>query len=113
MYAHHLRKITGEKEDGILRSMCHSLLQQVVRMDLEHYRHTVALRTDGATRFIAYPSYALRFLDGHLPEKRNLEIDLLWVCKGGLNSRESWLCSCISLVNKGSQSYAKLLPGMH
>ena len=113
MYAHHLRKTTGEKEDGILRTMCHSLLQQVIRMDLEHYRHTVALRTDGATRFIAYPSYALRFLDGHLPEKRNLEIDLLRVRKGGPNSGESWLRSCVSLVDEGSQSCAELLPGMH
>lgn len=113
MYAHHLRKTTGERENGILRTMCHSLLQQVVRMDLEHYRHTVALRTDGATRFIAYPSYALRFLSGHLPEKRNLEIDLLRVREGGPNSGESWLRSCVSLIDEGSQSCAELLPGMH
>jgi hypothetical protein len=113
MYAHHLRKTAGEENSGILRTMCHSLLQQVVRMDLEHYRHTVALRADGATRFIAYPSYALRFLSGHLPEKRNLEIDLLRVREGGPNSGESWLRSCVSLIDKGSQSCAELLPGMH
>jgi hypothetical protein len=113
MYAHHLRKTAGKDDSGILRTMCHSLLQQVVRMDLEHYRHTVALRTDGATRFIAYPSYALRFLEGHLPEKRNLDIDLLRVREGGPNSGESWLHSCVSLIDEGSQSCVKLLPGMH
>jgi hypothetical protein len=113
MYAHHLRKTAGEEKDGILRTMCYSLLQQVVCMDLEHYRHTVALRTDDATRFIAYPSYALRFLDGHLPEKRKLEIDLLRVREGGPNSGDSWLHSCVSLVEEGSQSCAELLPGMH
>lgn len=104
MYAHHLRKTAGEEKDGILRTMCHSLLQQVVRMDLEHYRHTVALRTDDATRFIAYPSYALRFLDGHLPEKRNLEIDLLRVREGGPNSGDSWLHSCVSGMGRFASS---------
>ena len=58
-------------------------------MDLEHYRHTVALRTNNATRFIAYLSYALQFLNGHLPKKWNLEIDLLQVYKGGPNSKDS------------------------
>jgi len=71
-------------------------------MDLEHYWHIVALRANRATYFIAYPSYALQFLSGHLPKKRNLEINLLRVRKGGPNSRESWLCSYVSLINKGS-----------
>ena len=82
-------------------------------MDLEHYRYIVALRTNGATRFITYLSYALWFLNSYLPKKRNLEIDLLQVYKGGPNSRESWLHSYISLVNKGSQSYIELLPGIY
>ena len=46
-------------------------------MDLEYYRHIMALYTDGTTYFIIYPSYALQFLNGHLPKKWNLEIDLL------------------------------------
>jgi len=46
-------------------------------MDLEHYKHTIALRTNNTTRFIIYPSYALRFLNGHLSKKWNLEINLL------------------------------------
>ena len=58
-------------------------------MDLEYYRYTVALRTDDATCFIIYLSYAFWFLNGHLPKKWNLEIDLFWVCKGGPNFGES------------------------
>ena len=38
-------------------------------MDLKHYRHTVALYTDNAIYFIIYLNYALRFLNGHIPEK--------------------------------------------
>ena len=71
-------------------------------MDLEHYRHTIALYTDDTTCFIIYLSYVLWFLNGHLPKKWNLEIDLLWVYKGGPNSKESWLRSYISLIKEGS-----------
>jgi len=46
-------------------------------MDLEHYKHTIALRTNNATHFIVYLSYALQFLNGYLPKKQNLEINLL------------------------------------
>jgi hypothetical protein len=46
-------------------------------MDLEHYRYTMALYTDGAIHFITYLSYILWFLNSYLPEKWNLEIDLL------------------------------------
>ena len=46
-------------------------------MDLEYYRHTIALYTDSATYFIIYLSYVLRFLNGYFFEKWNLEIDLL------------------------------------
>jgi len=62
----------------------------------------MALRTNNTTRFIVYLSYALRFLNSHLPKKRNLEIDLLWVREGGPNSGDSWLYSYVSLVKKGS-----------
>ena len=64
-------------------------------MDLEHYQYTVALHTDDAICFIAYLSYMLQFLDGHIFEKQNLEINLLQIYEGGLNSGESWLCFCV------------------
>ena len=82
-------------------------------MDLEHYKYTMALCTNGTIYFIAYLNYALWFLNSYLPEKWNLEIDLLQIYKGGLNSRESWLRSYISLIDKGSQSCTEFLPGMH
>ena len=82
-------------------------------MDLEHYRYTIALRTNNITYFIIYLSYALWFLNGHFSKKWNLEIDLLWVCKGGLNFKKSWLCSCVFLIKEGSQSYAELLFGIY
>ena len=97
-----MRKTIKEEKDGILQTIYHFLLQQVVCIDLEHYRHTIALHTDNTTCFIIYLSYALRFLNSYLPKKRNLEINLLWVREGGLNSRDSWLYSYISLVKKGS-----------
>jgi len=46
-------------------------------MDLEHYQYIVALRANRAICFIIYLSYTLQFLSGHLPKKRNLEINLL------------------------------------
>ena len=82
-------------------------------MDLKHYRHIVALCANRATYFIIYLSYALRFLSGHLPKKRNLEINLLQVYKGGPNFKENWLYSYVSLINNRSQSYAKFLLSMH
>ena len=71
-------------------------------MDLEHYRHTIALHTNSTTYFIIYLSYALWFLNGHLPKKRNLEINLLRVYKGGPNFKKSWLRSYIFLIKEGS-----------
>ena len=77
IYAYYLYKTAREENSGILRTICHSLLQQVVQIDLEHYRYIVALHANRATRFIIYLSYILQFLSSHLPKKRNLEIDLL------------------------------------
>ena len=82
-------------------------------MDLEHYRYTIVLYTNSTTYFITYLSYALQFLNSHLPKKWNLEIDLLQVYKRGPNFRESWLYSYISLIKEGSQSCTELLPKMH
>ena len=66
--------------------------------------------TNNAIQFITYPSYMLWFFNNNLPKKQNLETDLLQAYKGGLNSKENWLHSCISLINKGSQFCIKLLP---
>ena len=113
IYAYHLRKTAGEEKDSIFQTIYYSLLQQVVCIDLEYYRHTIVLCTNNITCFIIYLSYALQFLNSHLPKKRNLEINLLRVYKGGPNFKESQLRSYISLIKEGSQSCIKLLPRMH
>ena len=82
-------------------------------MDLEYYRHTIALCINNTTYFIIYLSYALRFFNGHLSKKWNLEIDFLQVREGGLNFKESWLYSYIFLIKEGSQFCIKLLPGIY
>ena len=82
-------------------------------MDLKYYKHTIALYTDNITYFIIYLSYILQFLNSHLPEKQNLEINLLQIYKGGPNFKENWLRFYVSLIKEGSQSCVELLPGIH
>ena len=82
-------------------------------MDLEHSRYTIALYTNDTIYFIIYLSYAFWFLNGYLPKKWNLEINLLQIYKGGLNFKKSWLYFYISLIKKESQFYIKLLPRIH
>ncbi|KAI4137511.1 MAG: hypothetical protein L6R39_007243 [Caloplaca ligustica] len=78
MYEHHQREINGRSNKGWLRTMMYSLIQQLVRQDLQYYILYVAARPDHNQRLISYPYYTkfarpgdstiFRHVDMNIPE---------------------------------------------
>ncbi|KAG7007172.1 hypothetical protein G7Y79_00011g030700 [Physcia stellaris] len=58
MYLHHQAQRNGSPNYGWLRTMAHSLIQQLVRGDLTYYAIYVCLRPDLNPRLVSYPYYA-------------------------------------------------------
>lgn len=57
MYEHHQREINGKPNRGWLRTMLYSVVQQLVRQDLQYYLLYVAMRPDHNQRLVSYPYY--------------------------------------------------------
>jgi hypothetical protein len=59
MYLHHQRLIGGRDNFGWLRTMYHSLVQQLMRQDPAYWLWYALLRPDKNWRLISYPYYVL------------------------------------------------------
>jgi hypothetical protein len=111
MYLHHQREVSGKPNYGWLRTMFHSLIQQVMRQDPVYWMLYVALRPDKNYRLISYPYYAKYALPGDKTFFRHIDIrvsELIAHSRGA-----NMIQGTVSLDDEEYGQCTQILPEMH
>ncbi len=111
LYRFHQREINGKSNLGWLRTMYHSIGQQLMRQDPVYYMLYAGLRPDKHWRLVSFPYYAKYARAGDSTRFRHLDLNvprLLADDRGG-----AMIQGTLSLDNEDDNNCTVLIPGMH
>ena len=109
MYRYHLRR--GKKDWGWLRTMVHSVTQQIIRQDPVYYMAYVALRPDHQSNLIAYPYYTKYAKPGDSSFFRHIDVNIERCAYEGHGAM--MVQGSVSLDDEDEDNCTVVLPGMH
>lgn len=111
IYLHHQRLMGGRENYGWLRTMYHSVGQQLMRQDPAYYLWYVALRNDHAWKFISYPYYAKYTKPGDKTFFRHIDVNVPDAIEKGRGA--NMIQGSLTLTDEKPGDCTQILPGMH
>ena len=111
MYLHHQAERNGVSNKGWLRTMYHSITQQIIRQDPVYWLAYVCLRPDRAHRLISYPYYAKYAVGGDSTFFRHIDMNVPSYLENGHSS--NIIQGSISLDDETEDGCTEILPGFH
>ena len=112
MYEHHQREINGRPNRGWLRTMLHSLTQQLIRQDLQYYLLYVAMRPDRCSRLVSYPYYTKFARPGDSTVFRHIDMNIPEFLETGRGG--NIIQGSVSLDDETTETGCTvIIPGMH
>ena len=111
MYRYHQAEINGVSNKGWLRTMYHSLSQQIIRQDLGYWLTYVCLRPDRNHRLIAYPYYAKYAIQGDSTFFRHVDMNVPKYIQNGHGG--NIIQGSVSLDDETAEGCTEILPGFH
>ncbi|KAJ6284241.1 hypothetical protein J3E71DRAFT_171917 [Bipolaris maydis] len=106
MYKYHQRRVHGRENLGWVRFMCHSLIQQAIRVDLGYWMIYAMLR--GEHTLLSYPYYTMYAQIGADTAFRHIDQAVI---NGGADAK--LMHGSISLDNEDENNCTEILMGFH
>ncbi|EFW15145.1 conserved hypothetical protein [Coccidioides posadasii str. Silveira] len=111
MYYHHQRMMGGRDNYGWLRTMYHSIGQQLMRQDPAYYLWYVLTRPDHAWKLISYPYYAKYAKPGDKTGFRHIDVNVPDAITTGRGV--NMIQGSLTLTAEEPGDCTEILPGMH
>lgn len=111
MYRHHQAEQNVVPNKGWLRTMFHSLTQQIIRQDLAYWMIYVCLRPDRNHRLVAYPYYAKYAVGGDSTYFRHIDMNIPKDLADGHGG--NIIQGSVSLDDETDEGCTEILPGFH
>lgn len=111
MYLHHQAQRNLSPNCVWLRTMVHSLTQQIVRGDLTYYAVYVCMRPDLNRRLVSYPYYAKFATLGDTTAFRHIDLNVPKYLKTGKGG--NIIQGSVSFDNETERNCTEIFPGFH
>lgn len=110
-YLWHQRERNGEHNKGWLRTMYHSLSQQIVRQDLGYWLLYACLRPDRSPRLVSYPYYVKYASQGDTTRFRHIDMNVSMFLRSGHGG--NIIQGSVSFDDETPDGCTEIIPGFH